>query len=110
MLSQGGVLVMKTDRSESSDFAEEDTEEPSTEGPSSDYDTDSNIDLENSSYDIAINPVNQAPPTNDDADENDFASTLLVLTESGDFDFQINGSECGTKHIAMQRSQQSFFI
>ena len=74
MLSQGGVLVMETDsRSESSDFIEEDTEELSPEESSSDYDTDSDIDLENSGYDIAINPVNQAPPTNDDADENDSA-------------------------------------
>ena len=102
---------MKTDsRSESSGFAEEDTEESSTEGPSSDYATDSDFDLENFSYDIAINPVNQAPPTSDDADENDSAWTLLVLNQSGDFDCQINCSECGTKHITMQRSHQSFFI
>ena len=74
MLLHGSVLVMETvSRSESSDFIEEDNEESSTEGSSSDYDTDSDIDLENSGYDIAINPVNQAPPTNDDADENDSA-------------------------------------
>ena len=49
---------METDNgSESSDFIEKDTEEPST-GSSSDYDTDSDIDLENSGYDIPINPVN----------------------------------------------------
>ena len=36
--------------------------------------TDSDIDLENSGYDIAINPVNQARPT-DHADENDFDRT-----------------------------------
>ena len=90
MLLHGSVLVMETDsRSESSDFIEEDTEESSTEGSSSDYDTDSDIDLENSGYDIAINPVNQAPPTNDDADENDSAWTLLVLYESGDFIFNL---------------------
>ena len=86
MLLHGSVLVMETvSRSESSDFIEEDNEESSTEGSSSDYDTDSDTDLENSGYDIAINPVNQAPPTNDDADENDSAWTLLVLHESGDF-------------------------
>ena len=90
MLLHGSVLVMETDsRSESSDFIEEDTEESSTEGSSSDYDTDSDIDLENSGYDIAINPVNQAPPTNDDADENDSTWTLLVLYESGDFIFNL---------------------
>ena len=71
--------------SESSEFIEEDTEESSTEGSSSDYDTDSDIDLENSGYDIAINPVNQAPPT-DDAGKNDSVRTLLVLNESGDFE------------------------
>ena len=55
MLSQGGILVMETDsRSGSSDFIEEDTEESPTEGSSSDYDTDSDIDLENSGSDIAI--------------------------------------------------------
>ena len=90
MLLHGSVLVMETDsRSESSDFIEEDTEESSTEGSSSDYDTDSDIDLENSGCDIAINPVYQAPPTNDDADENDSAWTLLVLYESGDFIFNL---------------------
>ena len=72
MLSQGSALVMETDsRSESSGFIEEATEESSTEGSSSDYDTDSDIDLENSGYNITINPVNQAEPTDDDADEND---------------------------------------
>ena len=72
MLSQGSVLVMETDsRSESSGFIEEATEESSTEGSSSDYDTDSDIDLENSGYNITINTVNQAEPTDDDADEND---------------------------------------
>ena len=60
--------------SESSDFIEEDTEESSTEGSIFDYDTDSDIDLENSGYDIAINPVNLARPT-DHADENDFDRT-----------------------------------
>ena len=44
--------------SESSDFIEEDTEESSTEESIFDYDTESDIDLENSGYDIAINPVN----------------------------------------------------
>ena len=45
MLSQCGVLVMETgSRSESKDFIEGDTEESSTEGCSSDYDTDSDID------------------------------------------------------------------
>ena len=83
---------METDSgSESSNFIEEDTEESSTEGSSSDYDTDSDIDLENSGYDIAIYP--------DDADENNSVWTLLVLNESGDIDFQFDGSECGTKHI-----------
>ena len=49
MLSQGSVVAMETDSgSQSSDFIEEDTEELSTEGSSSDYDTDSYIDLENS--------------------------------------------------------------
>ena len=110
MLSQGGVLVMETDsRSESSDFIEEDTEELSPEESSSDYDTDSDIDLENSGYDIATNPVNQALPTDDDADENDSAWTLLVLNESGDFDFQFNGSECGTKHIGNAKKPADFF-
>ena len=71
--------------SESSEFIVEDTEESSTEGSSSDYDTDSDIDLENSGYDIAINPVNQAPPT-DDVGKNDSVRTLLVLNESGDFE------------------------
>ena len=53
MLSQGSVVAMETDSgSESSDFIEENTEESSTEGSSSDYDTDSDIDLENSGYDI----------------------------------------------------------
>ena len=60
--------------SESSDFIEEDTEESSTEESIFDYDTESDIDLENSGYDIAINPVNQAQPT-DHADENDFDRT-----------------------------------
>ena len=46
---------METDsRSGSSDFIDEDTEESPTEGSSSDYDTDSDIDLENSGSDIAI--------------------------------------------------------
>ena len=44
--------------SESSDFIEEDTEESSTEESIFDYDTESDIDLEYSGYDIAINPVN----------------------------------------------------
>ena len=71
LLSQGVVLVMETDSgSESSDFIEEDTEESSTR-ICSDYDTDSDTDLENSGYVVAINPVNQASPT-DDADENDY--------------------------------------
>ena len=109
MLSQGGVLVMETDsRSESSDFIEEDNEESSTEGSSSDYDTDSDIDLENSGYDIATNPVNQALPTDDDADENDSAWTLLVLNESRHFDFQFDGSECGTKHIGNAKKPIDF--
>ena len=47
--------------SESSDFIEEDTE-----GSSSDYNSDSDIDLENFSCGIytqlAINPVDEAPP------------------------------------------------
>ena len=47
---------------------------------SSDFDSDSDIDLENSGYDIATNPVNQAPPT-DDEDKNNPACTLLVLNE-----------------------------
>ena len=81
LLSQGIILVMETDSgSESSDFIEEDTKESSTERSSSDYDTDSDIDLENSGYDIAIN---QAPPA-DDADENDSVWTLLELNESGE--------------------------
>ena len=76
MLSQGSVSVMETDsRSESSGFIEDDTEESSTEGSSSDYDTDSDIDLENSGYNITINPVNQAQPTDDDAGANDSAGT-----------------------------------
>ena len=76
MLPQGVVLVRETDiGSESSDFIEEDTEESSTEGSSSDHDTDSDIDLENSGHDIAINLVNQVPPT-DDADENGSVWTL----------------------------------
>ena len=71
MLLHGSVLVTETDgRSESSDFIEEDTEESSTEGSSFNYDTDSDIDLENSNYDIAINSVSQARPT-DHTDEND---------------------------------------
>ena len=79
LLSQGIILVMETDSgSESSNFIEEDTEGSSTEGSSSDYDADSNIDLENSGYDIVINPVNQAPLT-DDIDENDSVWTLFVL-------------------------------
>ena len=110
MLSQGSVVEMETDSgSESSDFIEEDTEESSTEGSSSDYDTDSDIDLENSGYDIAINPVNQAPPTDDDADENDSIWTLLVLNESGDFDFQFDGSECGAKHTGNAKKPIYFF-
>ena len=49
MLSQGGVIVMETDSGrESSEFIEKDTEELSTEGSSSDYYTDSDIDSENS--------------------------------------------------------------
>ena len=100
MLSQGSEVAMETDsRSESNDFIEEDTEESSTEGSNYDYDTDPDTDLENSGYDIAINPVNQTPPTADDADENDSVWALLVLNESGHFDFQFNGSECGAKHI-----------
>ena len=99
---------METDSGrESIDFIEEGTEESSTEGSSSDYDTDSDIDLENSGYDIAINPVNQAPPT-DDTDENDSVWTLLVLSESGDFSFQIDGSECRTKHIG--NAKKNFLI
>ena len=47
---------------------------------SSDFDSDSDIDLENSGYDIATNPVNQEPPT-DDEDKNNPACTLLVLNE-----------------------------
>ena len=64
LLSQDVILVMKTDsESESSNFIEADTKESSTEGSSSDYDTDSEIDLENSGYHIEINPVTQAPST-----------------------------------------------
>ena len=62
----------------------------------------------NSGYDIAINPVNQAPPT-DDADENGSVWTLLVLNESGNFDFQVDGSECGTKHISNAKAPKDFF-
>ena len=110
MLSQGSVVVMETDSgSESSEFIEEDTEESSTEGSSSDYGRDSDIDLENSSYGIAINPLNQAPPTDDDADENGSVWTLLMLNESGDFDFQFNGSECGVKHIGNAKKPIDFF-
>ena len=110
LLSQGIILVMKTDSgSESSDFVAENTEESSTEGCSSYYGTNSDIDFENSGYDIAaINPVNQAPPT-DDADKNDFVWTFLVLNESGDFDFQFDASECGTKHIGNAKKPIDFF-
>ena len=111
MWSQGGVIVMETDSGrESSEFIEKDTEESSTEGSSSDYDKDSDIDSENSGYDIAINPVNRAPPTDDDADENEAAWTLLVLNESGDFNFQFSGSECGTKHIGNVKRPIYLFI
>ena len=52
--------------SESSDFIEEGTGESSTEESSSDYISDSDIDLENSGCgiytELAINPVDQAPP------------------------------------------------
>ena len=80
----------------------------STEGSSSDYDTDSDIDLENSGYDIAINPVNQAPPT-DDADEKDSVWNLLLLNESGNFDFQFDGSQCGKKHIGNAKNPIDLF-
>ena len=111
MLSQGGVIVIETDSGrESSEFIEKDTRKSWREGSSSDYDTDSDIDSENSGYDIAINPVNRAPPTDADADENDSAWTLFVLNESGDFNFQFNGSECGTKHIGNVKRPIDFFI
>ena len=101
---------METDSgSESSDFIEEGTEESSTEGSCSDYDTDSDIDLETFGYDVAINPVNQAPPT-DDEDENNSVWTFLVLNESDDLDFQFDGSECGTKHIGNAKKPVDFFI
>ena len=102
---------METDSgSESSNFIEEDTEESSTEGSSSDYDKDSDIDLDNSGYDIEINPVNQTPPTNDDANENDSVWSLLVLNESGGFDFQFYGLECGAKHISNAKKPIDFFF
>ena len=91
-----------------SDFIEEDTDESSTERSSSDYDIDSDIDLENSGYGIAINPANQVPPT-DDADENYSVWTLFVLNESGGFYFQLNGSECGTKQISNAKKPTDFF-
>ena len=56
--------------SKSSDITEEDTEESSTKGSSFDYNTDSDIRFESFSYDIAINLVRKAPPS-DDVDEND---------------------------------------
>ena len=71
-------------------------------------DTDADIDLENSGNETAINPVIQAPPT-DDADENDSVWTLLVLNESGDFDFQFDCSECGKKHIDNAKKPIDFF-
>ena len=92
---------------ESIDFIEKDIEESSTDGSSSDYDTDSDTDLENSDNDIAMNPVNQAPPT-DNTDKNDSVWTLLVLNESGDFDFQFDDSECGTEHIG--NAKKNFLI
>ena len=63
-----------------------------------------------SPLDITINPVNQAPPTDDDADENDSVWTLLVLNESGDSDFQFDGSECGAKHIGNAKKPIDFFF
>ena len=108
LLSEGVILVRETDSGrESIDFIEKDIEESSTDGSSSDYDTDSDTDLENSGYDIAMNPVNQAPPT-DNTDKNDSVWTLLVLNESGDFDFQFDDSECGTKHIG--NAKKNFLI
>ena len=56
--------------SKSSDITEEDTEESSTKESSFDYNTDWDIDFESFSYDIAINLVRKAPPS-DDVDEND---------------------------------------
>ena len=108
MLLQDNVLVMETDSgSKSSDFIEENTEESPTERCSSNYDTYSGIDLGNSGYEIAINPVNKALPF-DDADENNFVWTLLVLNEPGDFDF--DGSEGGTKYIGNCKEADRFFI
>lgn len=63
LLLQGVLLVMETDSgSESSNFIEENTEESPTGRCSSNYDTYSDIDLGNSGYEIAINPVNKALP------------------------------------------------
>ena len=60
-----------------------------------------------SGYDI-INPANQAPPT-DSADENDSIWILLALNESGDFNFQFDCPECGTKHIGNAKKPIIFF-
>ena len=46
--------------------------------------------------------------TDDDAAENDSAWTLLVLNESRHFDFQFDGSECGTKHIGNAKKPIDF--
>ena len=96
-------------------FSEEDSEESSSES-SDDGDSDSivawndgssddDIDYNNSTYEIAVNPVQNAP----DLSNANEPWPHVSEEEQGDFNFQFDDSICGTKHISGCEAPREFF-